>query len=244
MATRTGEGLARLRRKLLLGGRKREAWLSSILSLPSPAIPGRVLSPPAALTGALTVGMKTKLAVAGALLVGATLAYRSQDHVSEPVLDQGPTPDASALAVAEFVEDLSDAPELEGRTEKEVREVAPESPSLPAWHPPIEPVPEILAKGRVIDLSAAPVAGVDVCRIDVYAEAANFPGADGEGRRYSACVPSDPAGRFEIEGRPPLPPRRSGRPLRDRLSGSRSSGRRPSMSPWSWCPGASPSGAS
>lgn len=194
VATRTAEGLRRLRVRLSRGRRGGAfAWLPSLF--PS------LRAPPRALPAAASIGISTmatsKLALGTSVLVVAFLAYRafapSGPAAEEPAVGGAREP-TSPVVAAQPARDAAAPvdPELGARSPQD----APAVHAAPAHTAGAARV----TRGRVIDFDGAPVGGVDVCCIRL----ASDPHRAHATSDATPCALSDAAGAFEIEGLPPF----------------------------------------
>ncbi len=197
VATRTAEGLRRLRARLDRSRGGPRAWLPAVLPLLRRPGDARLS---AALTGASTMATLTKLTLGAALVVGAFLAY----HALEPsgssvagrsadVPPRGPHPlQAGAdLAAPPATAAPASSADAAARSPQEGQPAPPGAACVPR-----------LTRGRVIDLEGRPVPGILVCRIGLLPPAHGAHGAAEE--EAPPCGTSDAAGAFEVEGQPPL----------------------------------------
>lgn len=206
VATRTAEGLRRLRRRLARGdaGGDGRGWLPSILPLlrwprsdPSTA----------AATGALAVSLPKILTASGGLVAVALFVHLATD---------GARPSTPEGGGARLLGASTEAPGASAGGAS--RDLAPPRGEEPARTAEVEPLPEDLVprgadpavRGRVIDLTGAPVVGVEVVEKSRFGPLAGVP-RDAHHAALLAAAEREPArvaltdadGEFVLEGAPP-----------------------------------------
>ena len=204
VATRTAEGLRRLRVRLRLEHREHSASRFSAFSALWPSAWRRPESSSAALplTGAIALGIQLKVAIGVVALACVVVVIQALD---EPEIVLGNSP-AKQVPAVELATPVAPTEESE-RSIVESTTLDPEPP-VPDYHAGLEGMFEQHKvairdiRGRVIDLDGAPIPNVEVS-FTIY----GIPGPDGQGmyrREEQRSVQADAAGYFELKGGAPL----------------------------------------
>ena len=200
VATRTAEGLRRLRRRF--GGSKRDTLAAILATVPRPkgALPSGTTS------GAPWMTLSTQALAASGLVAGALLTYVAVSAPSTRGGDGSLTADRSAAAETTKVQGVG-AARATRRPLETRRAAGGPAPVGPAGTEPDRQAHARgggarVAVGRVVDVSGAAVPSVEVCRVGSAAPLdANHAGVPRSG---TDCVHSDATGAFRFQGGPPF----------------------------------------